>query len=134
MLKFTKDTSFSPLTCAICGKPIQSKSKPAYPLKDGYCCDACFDEKVLPARIKGTDSIGVKDSIEDVQKIYNMHKQLATMYKDALAKVGEGLEKQTYEAILGIEEKNIEQLDKLLNAYKNTAPMGDSWHKVEGEK
>lgn len=130
MIKLTKDNSFSSLTCAVCGKPIQSKSKPAYPLKDGYCCDSCFDEKVLPARIKGIDSIGVKDSVEDVQKIYNMHKQLVDTYKDALTRIGEGLEKQTYEAILGTEEKNLEQLDKLLSAYKNTAIEGGEWNKV----
>lgn len=129
MLKLTKDNSFSSLTCAVCGKPIQNKTKPAYPLKDGYCCDSCFDTKVLPARIRGVDNIKAKDSVEDVQKIYNMHNQLISTYKAALTKIGEGLEKQTYEAILDIEEKNLEQLDKLLNAYKNTAPTNNNWSK-----
>lgn len=129
MLKLTKDNSFSSLTCAVCGKPIQNKTKPAYPLKDGYCCDSCFDTKVLPARIKGIDNIKAKDSVEDVQKIYNMHNQLISTYKAALTKIGDGLEKQTYEAILGIEEKNLEQLNKLLNAYKNTAPTNNNWSK-----
>jgi hypothetical protein len=130
MLKLTKDNSFSSLTCAVCGKPIQNKTKPAYPLKDGYCCDSCFDSKVLPARIKGIDSVKAKDSVEDVQKIYNMHNQLISTYKAALTKIGDGLEKQTYEAILGIEEKNLKQLDKLLNAYKNTTPTNNEWSKV----
>ena len=38
-------------TCVLCGKQIKGWGNDAWPLADGYCCDKCNNEKVIPARI-----------------------------------------------------------------------------------
>lgn len=37
--------------CVICGKTYKGWGNDAWPVADGYCCDKCNNEKVLPARI-----------------------------------------------------------------------------------
>ena len=37
--------------CVLCGKVYRGWGNDAWPLADGYCCDKCNNEKVIPARI-----------------------------------------------------------------------------------
>ena len=37
--------------CVLCGKRYSGWGNDAWPLADGYCCDKCNNEKVIPARI-----------------------------------------------------------------------------------
>jgi hypothetical protein len=39
-------------TCSICGGPIVGDGHDAEPINDGRCCDRCFWETVVPARLR----------------------------------------------------------------------------------
>ena len=48
--------------CCICGNPYIGYGNVAYPIVDeGYCCDVCNREKVIPERIKLAMHNGVKN-------------------------------------------------------------------------
>jgi hypothetical protein len=42
--------------CCICGNSYLGYGNYAMPVKDGYCCDKCHSEQVIPARFKALKS------------------------------------------------------------------------------
>lgn len=61
--------------CVLCGKQIKGWGNDAWPLADGYCCDKCNDEKVIPARIAQayrSNEDNLKESDDDGYTTYEV--------------------------------------------------------------
>lgn len=46
--------------CCLCGNFYLGYGNYAMPVKDGYCCDKCHSERVIPARFNALKSNGEK--------------------------------------------------------------------------
>ena len=107
--------------CAICGEAIEGEENNAYPVTKGSCCDKCFFDIVLPARIdKSEGHKEMRDSLQDLNMLIASEKEAIEDYTQAINNAGEGLELEIYKEILQDEQDHLEKLQALLTGYRNS--------------
>lgn len=100
--------------CVICGKTYKGWGNDAWPVADGYCCDKCNNDKVLPARI--AQMYGIKESSVSNDKsainkrIKEIKKELDYCRRRDEVCATFGSEQQVYEL-----EKELKELENKLN-------------------
>lgn len=69
--------------CVLCKKKFRGWGNDAWPLADGYCCDKCNSEKVLPARIAQMYGLKKESNLKEADDDYE---QLSLDFSEVVGK------------------------------------------------
>ena len=107
--------------CDFCGEPIHGEENSTFPVKkDGKCCDTCFFDVVLPARVDGAKSVKAHDSLQDLDMLIESEKEAIDDYTRAISNSGDGIEIAIYKEILQDERDHLAKLEALKKGYENS--------------